>query len=131
MRRTAASALALACIVGTACFHNSQAWPVPLHSGSFVTAKFALPRSIMVGGDSALVATELSGRVVSFHGDTLVVHLGSVPGQAKKAWAGRDATFTLDSATRVVHTEFNKGSIPLVVIAGMVSFYAFLGSLPP
>lgn len=131
MRRVAGFALALACTSATACFHSSQAWPVPLHPGSFVTAKFAEPRSIMIGDDSALVVTELSGRVVSWHGDTLVVHLGTLAGQSRKAWTGRDATFTLDSATTVVHTEFNKGSIPLVVIAGMVSFYAFLGALPP
>lgn len=131
MRRVPALALALACTGAAACFHTSQAWPVPLKPGNFVTATFAEPRSIMVGGDSALVATELSGHVVSRHADTLVVHLDKLPGQAASAWAGRDATFTLDSATTVVHTEFEKGSIPFVAIAALVGFYAFIGSLPP
>ena len=131
MSRVAALALALACSGETACFHTSQAWPVALHPGNFVTATFAQPRSIMVGSDSALVATALSGRVISLHTDTLVVHLDRLAGQATSAWAGRDATFTLDSATTVVHTEFEKGSIPFVVIAALVGFYAFIGSLPP
>ena len=93
---------------------------------------FAQPRAVFIGNDSLLVMTGLSGRVQSFHSDTLIVSLTGVTSDvSRRAWAGRAAAFRLDSSTTVLHTEFDKGSIPLVIIAGLVGFYAFIGSLPP
>ena len=93
---------------------------------------FAQPRAVGIGNDSLLVMTGLSGRVQAFHSDTLIVNLTGVTSDvSRRAWAGRAAAFRLDSSTTVLHTEFDKGSIPLVIIAGLVGFYAFIGSLPP
>jgi len=125
-------ALALCCVATSGCFHQTRAWPVALDPGSRVVVSFAQPRAIGVGGDSLLVMSGLSGRVQAFRSDTLLVDLTSVTSDvSRRAWAGRVAAFTLDSSTTVVHTEFDKGSIPLVIIAGLVGFYAFIGSLPP
>ena len=115
----------------TGCFHTSQVWPSPLTPGAVVTAKFAAPRTIGLGNDSVIVVAELSGRIVALRADTLVVHLTSVPEEATHAsWLGRDATFTLDSQTTVTHTAFDQSSVTLIILAGAVLFYAFLGSLP-
>jgi hypothetical protein len=122
----------LSCVGTTGCFHETRAWPIALDPGSAVTVSFAQPRAVAIGNDSVLVMAGLSGRVEGLHSDTLIVNLTNVAGDvARKAWKGRVAAFTLDSGTTVVHTEFNKGSIPLVIIAAAVSFYAFIGSLPP
>ena len=120
------------CIGTAGCFHQTRAWPIALDPGSVVTVRFAQSRQVGVGNDSVLVMTGLSGRVQALRSDTLVVSLTDVPGGiARSAWEGRVAAFTLDSSTTVVRTEFDKGSVPLVVIAGFVAFFAFLGALPP
>lgn len=130
--RRARLALALCCIGTFGCFHQTRAWPVALDPGSRVVVSFAQPRAVAIGNDSLLVMTGLSGRVRAFRSDTLIVDLTSVTSDvSRRAWAGRAAAFTLDSSTTVLHTEFEKGSIPLVIIAGLVGFYAFIGSLPP
>jgi hypothetical protein len=118
--------------VGAAgCFHQTRAWPVALDSGSMVMVSFAQPRAVRVGNDSVLVMTGLSGHVQALHSDTLTVDLTSVTGDVNQgAWKGHVAAFALDSSTTVVHSEFDKGSIPLAIIAGLVAFYAFIGSLP-
>lgn len=93
---------------------------------------FAQPRPVGIGNDSVLILTGLTGRVQALHSDTLIVSLTEVTGDvSRSAWTGHVAAFALDSSTTVVHTEFDKGSIPLVIIAGLVGFYAFIGSLPP
>jgi hypothetical protein len=122
----------LSCLGTTGCFHETRAWPIALDPGSAVTVSFAQPRAVGIGNDSVLVVAGLSGSVRGLHSDTLIVNLTNVTGDvARNAWKGRVAAFTLDSSTTVVHTEFNKGSIPLVIIAALVGFYAFIGSLPP
>jgi len=130
--RRASLALAVCCVGTAGCFHQTQAWPIALDPGSTVVVSFAQPRAVSIGNDSLLVMTGLSGRVQAFHADTLIVSLTGVTSDAsRKAWAGRAAAFRLDSTTTVLHTEFEKGSIPFVIIAGLVGFYAFIGSLPP
>lgn len=120
------------CVGAAACFHQTRAWPIALDPGSVVTVSFAEPRAVGIAPDSVLVMTGLSGRVQALRSDTLIVSLENVTGDvARSAWKGRVAAFTLDSSTTVMHTEFNKGSIPLVVVAVLVGFYAFIGSLPP
>lgn len=126
------AALTSLCVGAVGCFHNTRAWPIALDPGTMVVVSFAQPRAVGVGTDSVLIMTGLSGRVQALHADTLVVNLTSVTGDvAQGAWKGRVAAFPLDSSTTVVHSEFDKGSIPLVIIAGLVAFYAFIGSLPP
>ena len=125
-------ALALVCAGTTGCFHQTRAWPLALDPGSTVEVSFAQPHSVGIGNDSLLVVTGLRGHVQALHSDTIVVALTRVTGDvAENAWKGRVATFTLDSTTTVVHNEFEKGSIPLVITAALVGFYAFIGSLPP
>lgn len=120
------------CVAFAGCFHESRAWPLALDPGSMVVVSFAQPRAVGVGNDSLLVVTGLSGHVRALRTDTIVVGLTKVAGDVTHdAWAGRTATFTLDSSTTVVRSEFDKGSIPLVIIAAAVAFYAFIGSLPP
>jgi hypothetical protein len=118
--------------MGTAgCFHQARVWPVALDPGSRVVVSFAQPRPVGIGNDSVLFMSGLSGRVQAFHADTLIVSLTNVTSDvSRRAWAGRVAAFKLDSSTTVLHTEFDKGSIPLVIIAALVGFYAFIGSLP-
>lgn len=130
--RRARLTLALCCMGTFGCFHQTRAWPVALDPGSRVVVSFAQPIAVAIGEDSLLVMTGLSGRVQALRSDTLIVSLTSVTSDvSRRAWAGRVAAFRLDSSTTVLHTEFDKGSIPLVIIAGMVGFYAFIGSLPP
>ena len=131
MRRARLAVVPL-CMAAAACFHETRAWPLALNPGSMVVVSFAQPRAVGVGNDSLLVVTGLSGHVRALHSDTIVVGLTKVTGDVTHdAWAGRTATFTLDSTTTVVHSEFDKGSIPLVIIAAAVGFYAFISSLPP
>jgi hypothetical protein len=134
IRRLGAAWLALAaCGVATVgCFHQTTAWPLALDPGSAVEVTFAQPRAVGVGNDSVLVMTGLKGHVQALRSDTLIVNLTSVSGDvARSAWVGHVSAFALDSSTKVVHSEFERGSVPLVIIAGLVGFYAFIGSLPP
>ena len=115
----------------TACFHSAQVWPAPLTPGREVTANFAIPRAIVVGGDVSLVVQELSGRVVAVHADTLVVRLNKVPEQPDhKRWLGREAAFTLDSTTTISSTGFDRSAIGMMAVAGIAVVFAFIGSLP-
>lgn len=124
-------ALVITCMSVTACSHPAQIWPTPLTPGAQVTAKFTSPRAIPLGHDSVLVAEVLSGEIVALHGDTLVMRLTMVPEQTTRAaWLGREASVPLDSATRIMHSEFNQSSSALLVAAGFAFVFAFIGSLP-
>ncbi len=108
-----------------------QAWPPPLASGTPVTVRFTAPRSIAfeveVGRDSVAAVRELQGRVVSLHGETLVVRVTRISeGTAGGRMVGRPATVVLDSATLVTRSEVDSWKVGYGILATAVLIFAGL-----
>ena len=124
-------ACALLCTGASGCVRTVQAWPPPLASGTPVTVRFTAPRSIAfeveVGRDSVAIVRELQGRVVSLHGEILVVHVTRIPeGAARGRIVGRPATLVLDSATIVTRSEVDGWKVGYGILATAVLIFAGL-----
>ena len=122
---------ALLCTGASGCVRTVQAWPPPLFSGTPITVRFTAPRSIAFevegGRDSVTVARELQGRVVSLHGETLVVRVTRIPeGATDGRIVGRPATIVLDSATIVTRSELDSWKIGYGTLATAVLIFAGL-----
>jgi len=80
-----------------------------------------------VGRDSVAAVRELQGRVVSLHGDTLVVRVTRVPeGAAGRQIVGRPVTVVLDSATLVTRSEVDGWKVGYGILATAVLIFAGL-----
>ena len=128
---TSLLACALLCTGASGCVRTVQAWPPPLASGTPVTVRFTAPRSIAfeveVGRDSVAAVRELQGRVVSLHGETLVVRITRMPeGTAGERMVGRPATVILDSATLVTRSEVDSWKVGYGILATAVLIFAGL-----
>jgi len=108
-----------------------RAWPPPLASGTPVTVRFTAPRTIAfgldVGRDSVAAVRELQGRVVSLHGEILVVRITRIPDRAAGGRiVGRAATIVLDSATIVTLSEVDGWKVGYGILATAVLIFAGL-----
>ena len=124
-------ACALLSTGASGCVRTVQAWPPPLASGTPVTVRFTAPRSIAfeveVGRDSVAAVRELQGRVVSLHGETLVVRVTRIPeGTAGGRIVGRPATVVLDSATIVTRSDVDSWKVGYGILATAVLIFAAL-----
>jgi hypothetical protein len=118
--RVARNALLIACGAAAACGGHPPAAPVMPSPGADVKVTFVQPHAISVRQDSALVLSELSGRLLAVRGDTVVLRLTRVPGQGNtKAWAGHEVRFTRDEDTRIVQTSFDGTATSAIALAGI------------
>jgi hypothetical protein len=121
----------LFCAVASGCVRTVQAWPPPLTGGTPVSVRFAAPRSIVFEGDSGRDSVakvrELQGRVVSLHGDTLVVRVTrALQETAGERLIGRPATILLDSSTIVTRSEVDGWKVGYGILASAVLIFAGL-----
>ena len=124
-------ACALLCTGASSCVRTVQAWPPPLSSGTPVTVRFTAPRSIAfeveIGRDSVVAVREVQGRIVSLHGETLVVRVTRVPEGAEGGRiVGRPARIVLDSATIVTRSEVDGWKVGYGILAAAVLIFAGL-----
>jgi hypothetical protein len=79
------------------------------------------------GRDSVTKVRELQGRVVSLHGDTLVVRVTRAPKETGGGrWIGRPATVLLDSTTTVTRSEVDGWKLGYGILASAVLIFAGL-----
>jgi hypothetical protein len=124
-------ACALLCTGASGCVRTVQAWPPPLANGTSVTVRFTAPRSIAfegeIGRDSVASVRELQGRVVSLHGETLVVRVTRIrEGAAEARIVGRQVTVMLDSATFVTRSDVDGWKVGYGILATAVLIFVGL-----
>jgi hypothetical protein len=117
-----------ACAGLLGCARSVQAWPPPLSSETSVSIRFARPRIIVFdpadNRDTVTMMGELRGRVVSLHGDTLMLR---VTGSSQEQEAvGRVARVLLDSATVVTRSEVDGWKVGYGILATGVLIFAVL-----
>ncbi|MFL5560751.1 MAG: hypothetical protein ACJ79K_04665 [Gemmatimonadaceae bacterium] len=120
--RLAMARLALVSALGatTACGGRPPVPPPMPSPGTDVKVTFVQPHGINVRPDSVLVVSELSGRLLSVHGDTIALRLTRVPGQGNtKAWAGHEVRFTRDDDVKIVQTSFDGTATSAIALAGI------------
>lgn len=118
----------LTCSAGLGCVRTVQAWPPPLSSGTPVTVRFARSSTIVFdpagNRDTVPWVRELRGRVVSLHGDTLMVRVTSSPQGG--ALVGQVARVLLDSGTVVTRSEVDSWKVGYGILATGVLIFAGL-----
>ena len=125
--RIVALELLVACAITAACQPGEFSAAHPLAPGAEVKATFSPSRGIDVPGDSMLVVTELSGRVLQIRGDTMRVKLTHVAGPAHPAtWAGHEVEFVRDSTTNLVKTNIDTPVGTLAFLGGVTAFLAYM-----
>ena len=118
----------LTCAAVLGCARTVQAWPPPLSSGTPVTVRFATSHTIVFdpagNRDTVTMVRELQGRVVSLHGDTLMVRVTRSP--QGEAATGRVARIVLDSGTVVTRSEVDSWKVGYGILATAVLIFAGL-----
>jgi hypothetical protein len=119
--------LAVACAVTAACNPGEFSPSHPLAPGAEVKATFLSSRGIVVGPDSTLVVTELSGRVLQLRGDTMRVRLTHVAGPPHPSrWAGHEVEFVRDTTMQLVKTNVDTPVGTLALLGGVTAFLAYM-----
>ena len=120
---------ALLCTGTSGCMRTVQVWPRPLDAGDEVAVRFTESRSIVfgteAGHDSVAQVRELRGRVVSQHGDTLVIRVTrDATGTSAPEKSGQSAAVILDSQTTVTRSEVDGWKVGYGILAGAVLIFA-------